>query len=334
MESSMILHNDKKAFSDAIRITSQSFNIREIFVEKDYWVTYILKELSESEYRNKVVFKGGTSLSKAYDLIKRFSEDVDLAILDAKSYTGNGIKDLIRYIEKTITRGLKEIKIEGVTSKHSFLRRAAFGYENHSSDQLRSDDSDKVIVEINSFANPVPYESKEIESLIGKYFYERGLLYNRERFGLRSFNVNTLAPRQTLIEKLVSIIRFSYSNSKEEGLEKKIRHFYDIYFLSQSDLCKEYIESNQFIIDFENLYNEDIKRFKEPVAWPGSKLDDSPICRNLEETWKKLIPYYEEDLRSLVYGTLIGPDLILNQTKNLFDRIKRQYGFRHNIKFQ
>ena len=68
----MKLHENKDDFKNAILATSESLGIRDIFIEKDYWVTYILKQLSQSGFKNEVVFKGGTSLSKAYNIIRRF----------------------------------------------------------------------------------------------------------------------------------------------------------------------------------------------------------------------------------------------------------------------
>lgn len=242
----MILHEDKKAFIDAIRITSDYYGTRDVFVEKDYWATYLLKKLSQSDFKDKVVFKGGTSLSKAYDLINRFSEDVDLAILNAKDYSGNAIKELIKRVEETLTIGLQEVDLKDITIKGSRIRRTAYNYEKVISYKGDAGFLDKIVLEINSFANPLPYEERSIDCMIGKYFYEKGLLFFREKYGIRSFTVNTLSPRQTLIEKLVSIIRSSYSNEKEDGLDKKIRHFYDIYFLAESEYCKNYIESKEF----------------------------------------------------------------------------------------
>jgi predicted nucleotidyltransferase component of viral defense system len=83
----MILHKNKEDFQDLVNITAEFFEIPEVYVEKDYWVTYILKNLSSSEYKDNVVFKGGTSLSKAYKLIDRFSEDIDLQITN---FVGGG----------------------------------------------------------------------------------------------------------------------------------------------------------------------------------------------------------------------------------------------------
>lgn len=78
-------------------------------------------ELSRSKFSDISVFKGGTSLSKGYDLIERFSEDVDLAIIDDGNSSGNKIKIIIRSLEKEITHGLNEIKPRELQAKdHNF----------------------------------------------------------------------------------------------------------------------------------------------------------------------------------------------------------------------
>ncbi len=94
------LHELKNEFSSLIKEASDHFSIREVFIEKDYWITRLLKRLSDSEYSGSIVFKGGTSLSKGYKLINRFSEDVDIAIINVAEMTGNQVKTLIRNVEK------------------------------------------------------------------------------------------------------------------------------------------------------------------------------------------------------------------------------------------
>ncbi|MCF8224249.1 MAG: nucleotidyl transferase AbiEii/AbiGii toxin family protein [Bacteroidales bacterium] len=122
----MNLHENTDQFKEAIRVASDHFDIREEFIEKDYWVTFILKKLSESEFRDQVVFKGGTSLSKVYNLIDRFSEDVDLAIIKSPDQTDTNIRNLIRKVEKHITKGFTEVYVNGLTSK-----RTKFNYCNN-----------------------------------------------------------------------------------------------------------------------------------------------------------------------------------------------------------
>jgi len=74
----MKLHTNKEDFYNDILVTSDNTNIAPGFIEKDYWISLVLKRLSESKYVDSVVFKGGTSLSKGHKLINRFSEDIDL----------------------------------------------------------------------------------------------------------------------------------------------------------------------------------------------------------------------------------------------------------------
>ena len=77
----MYLHKEnRELFRDAILLTSQKLEVSEDIVEKDYYVTMILKKLSVSQY--PVVFKGGTSLSKAFHVIDRFSEDIDITFTE------------------------------------------------------------------------------------------------------------------------------------------------------------------------------------------------------------------------------------------------------------
>lgn len=78
----MKLHHYKAAFEGAIVATAQHFGISEIYVEKDYWVTFALKIIfTDTNSKDIAVFKGGTSLSKCYGIIQRFSEDIDLVVI-------------------------------------------------------------------------------------------------------------------------------------------------------------------------------------------------------------------------------------------------------------
>lgn len=62
----MDLHSDKEIFKELIALAADHFGYEQSHIEKDYWVCKILKEIALSEYKEKVFFKGGTSLSKAY----------------------------------------------------------------------------------------------------------------------------------------------------------------------------------------------------------------------------------------------------------------------------
>ena len=112
----MRLHTDRQLFKDAINFASRpttdgGLGISPLFIEKDYWVSRSLKLMAEHDKDGRAVFKGGTSLSKAYGIGARFSEDIDVAISDAWTLSGNQLKNLIRKTAHDMTEGLDEIPI-------------------------------------------------------------------------------------------------------------------------------------------------------------------------------------------------------------------------------
>ena len=85
------LHLDPESFMDLVQASSEDLKIPVQLIEKDYYISEILRALSKSSYSQQIVFKGGTSLSKAYLLIDRFSEDVDFAVI-SENMSGNQVK--------------------------------------------------------------------------------------------------------------------------------------------------------------------------------------------------------------------------------------------------
>jgi len=92
----MNLHNNISLYRDAIRFTAQQMNLQPEYVEKDYWVTYALFTIFNNEIGKDTVFKGGTALSKCFNMIERFSEDIDLVVLRREGETDSKFKFKIK----------------------------------------------------------------------------------------------------------------------------------------------------------------------------------------------------------------------------------------------
>ena len=75
-----MLHSNRELFEQTVLRTADATGIAASIIEKDYYVTEFLRKLAS--YQPDIVFKGGTSLSKCYKLIQRFSEDIDLNVED------------------------------------------------------------------------------------------------------------------------------------------------------------------------------------------------------------------------------------------------------------
>lgn len=314
----MKLHLDKEIFQELIVLTAVQFNINPIFVEKDYWITLVLSRLAKSKYVGESVFKGGTSLSKGYKLIERFSEDVDIAIINDKFKTGSEIKTIIRTIEKEITSDLKELQVDGVTSKGSRFRKSVFGYESAE----KGNNNNKLIVEINSFANPFPNERLTIHSMIFDFLMQTKNENYIEQYNLQSFEVNVLSKNQTLIEKMVSLIRFSFKENPVIGLSEKIRHFYDLYYLMNNTECFEFVASGSFKVQFDAILNHDKEMFEEPNGWQNRLTVESPLINNFSSIWQQIKEKYQNELSALAYRPIPNEKDIAKCFENLITKIK------------
>lgn len=317
----MILHENMEAFSNAIRAASDHIGVREIFVEKDYWVTLVLKRLSLSENKNKVVFKGGTSLSKIYGLIERFSEDVDLAIIKEKGQSKNKIGKLIKSVQSELTQGFTEIITDNTSQKKNF-RRNEYDY-NHLLESEKSEGINRnIVLEINSLADPVPNEKRQVKSLISRFLEETGQQESISKYKLEPFELNVLVPQSTLIEKILSIIRLSYYDDGIEKIRNKVRHFYDIYFLAKSEYCKEYIKSPEFKVDFKRMYDEDKTKFNDPQEWFNNNYDESPAFKSFDDIWEKVKTAYNTDFKLLVHGDFPEEKDVAVKFREIIDLLK------------
>jgi len=314
----MKLHNDIKLFSSTLRAASQYLDIKLEFVEKDYWITLVLSRLAKSKYVDESVFKGGTSLSKGYNLIERFSEDVDIAIINDKDKTGNEIKTIIRTIEKEITSDLTELQMEGVTSKGSRFRKSVFEYITTE----KGNANNKLIVEINSFANPFPFQKLTIQSMVFDFLMKIGNEKYIEQYNLQSFEVNVLSKEQTLMEKLVSLIRFSFKENTVESISEKIRHFYDLYYLAKHTECAEFIKSDEFKKQFDTILNHDKAMFEEPKGWQNKSVSESPLITDFETIWKQLKEKYQTELSALAYRPIPNEQDVAKCFSELIKRIE------------
>jgi predicted nucleotidyltransferase component of viral defense system len=314
----MKLHLEKDIFQEFIELSTVKFNLNPIFIEKDYWITLVLCRLARSKYVNESVFKGGTSLSKGYNLIERFSEDVDIAIINDKAKTGNEIKTIIRTIEKEITLDLKELQMDGITSTGSRFRKSVFEYVTTEN----SNKNNKLIVEVNSFANPFPFHRLRIQSMLFDFLLQTNNEKYIEQYDLQSFEVNVLSKEQTLLEKMMSLIRFSYKDNTVESISEKIRHFYDLYYLMKDPECAEFVASDSFKKEFDTILQHDRELFEEPIGWQNKLIAESPLVNDFSNLWKQLKEKYQSELSALAYRPIPNENEVMKCFEELLSRIR------------
>lgn len=252
----MKLHKDQDLLEELIRATADYYATRDVYIEKDYWVTYALKNLFTSDIADKVVFKGGTSLSKGYGIIERFSEDVDLALIPKLGRSGARVKRLLREITSTTGSDLKEdTNTHG--EKHGRIRKVYYVYPRQVDGRLMGQVGDRLLIEANAFSRPQPNDCVELQTYISAFLRtkkESSLLMDME---LESFQVRVLQPEKTLAKKVIALVKASFQQDPIAALRQKIRHVYDIHQLLIMDRVKEFCCSKDFFEQLENTLQDD-----------------------------------------------------------------------------
>lgn len=310
----MKLHLNKEDFKDLITLTAKDMNILEVYIEKDYWVCYILKNLSESEYLENIVFKGGTSLSKAYGLIERFSEDIDLQLINFEGGDSKK-KNFIKKIESKISEGLNLLDNHPRESKSGNIRKTIYSYKKLIEESNFFQGSQELVLEINSMSTPEPYEKREIRTYISEFLEKTNKEYIKE-FDLESFYVNVLDKKRTFVEKIFAVMDFSFESNYIEELSNKIRHIYDLYILFNDKEVNEFFNSNEFYkMASKVVVENDFFGKRKNIKYSES------VLYNIDEL-DKVKKVYGEVFSKFVFGLLPEFDLIKGVIKEILEKIK------------
>ena len=317
----MKLHENKELLKDAIVATSQLKGIAEIYVEKDYWVTLSLYSIFSNEIGHSCIFKGGTALSKCNHLIDRFSEDIDIVLLKHGNESSNQLKNKLKKVTKIVGRNIPEIDVKGITNKKGMIRKTAHNYPRIF-EGLFGQIRDTLIVEATWLGSFEPFEKGKVNSLIYEMMIETNQLQIANEYGLTPFEVNVLSPKRTFCEKIMSLIRFSYTDDPIDDLNNKIRHIYDINQMLKNKEVKDFFETKGFDELLIKVANDDMLSFKSGNEWLQHHPTQAMIFREINEVWSKLRTTYFSTFSKLVYGDLPDDNEILETLNTLKERME------------
>ena len=220
-------------------------------IEKDAWVTLVLRMLFASDLSENIVFKGGTSLSKVYDLIERFSEDIDLAI--DRSYFGyegmlskgeirklrrkshdfslNVMPDILssELDEYGIDSELYDINVPNTEVSDQDPEEIFVYYESVFEEESYL--PDRVKIELGARSLNEPYSVKEISSFIDNNFGDSS-------FAEETFEVKSIIPEKTFLEKMILLHEEFQKPAEKIKSHRMSRHLYDIYTIHNTEFGK------------------------------------------------------------------------------------------------
>lgn len=248
----MYLHEDRELFRQVINNTAAQMNVSIAVAEKDYYVTMILRLLSEKV--DKCVFKGGTSLSKGFHVLKRFSEDIDITFSE---HIGEARRKKLKYsVMKEISEELgmpisNWNKIESDKDYNCYI----FQYEPLTT-YLENSLFEGVKVETALASYSFPTEKVKIDSYVRKYL----LIDNKDlidEYKLNLFEMNLQTISRTYIDKVFALCDY-YMQGRSKRYSRLIYEFCKKEFYKQ-----DYINITEYfiddIVDYEQAIDEVMK---------------------------------------------------------------------------
>lgn len=317
----MTLHQNKRLFRQTVQVTSEEMGMRAIYVEKDYWVTYALQMIFNDPIGQDTVFKGGTALSKCYDFIERFSEDIDLVVLRREGDSNNSLTTKIKKISAVVSKEMPEMNVDNITHKMGMNRKTAHNYAKEfdgNYGQIR----DVIILEATWLGYFEPYTTRTVQSFIGQMMLKNDQAEYAIQYGLMPFEVRVLEPIRTLCEKIMSLVRFSYTQDPIDDLKQKIRHTYDLHQLLQQPEFSNFLASNQFEEMLLKVANDDLIRFKNNNKWLAFHPYEALMFSNLDTIWLELKSIYLNSFSNMVYGELPKESDVFNSLSMIKERLK------------
>lgn len=211
-----------------------------VAIEKDWWVTLALNASFSLPYSDNIVFKGGTSLSKGWDLIERFSEDIDLAI-DRKFFGFEGDinksqitklrKESCEFISKKFLEDLKKVlsKNKAIDECKLIAQPVIDSDKDPQTIEIHYnsvvDKSEylpqRILIEVSSRSLMEPTEYREINSIIS-------LNFPNQNFATKPIAISTVLPQRTFLEKIF-LMHEEFSRKPDKiRIERLSRHLYDL----------------------------------------------------------------------------------------------------------
>ena len=301
-------------------------------IEKDWWITAVLRALFTLPYAKNLSFKGGTSLSKCYNLIERFSEDIDIAVNREKpdlTKSNTSIRNELRratcsFVRETLQFDLSKqlennnlspndftvkVNITPITTTDPEIIEVEYNSLVTEENYIKR----KVIIEVSGRSMREPLQPVSLQSMIDEQF-------PNEEFTEQPFEVQAVVPQRTFIEK-VCLLHEEFAKPQDlMRTERMSRHLYDLVQIMDTPVAEKALFDKK-------LYNSIVEHRRIFIGLNGfdyATLTPKTINivppDNIIDLWKI---DYEIMQNTMIYGNSLPFNKLIDKIKQLNGRINR-----------
>ncbi len=281
--------SDLEDFRDLVESTARFKNLPDTIVEKDYYVVRALRVLSD-EIADQFIFKGGTSLSKGWNLLERFSEDIDLLFrMEDKDGTKISRGEVDRrlasaeqivattpgftFVRQTRSRGVRRC------SDFEYPRKAAANFPL----------STTVRLEMGTRGGVQPSSVRRIHSYLAEFAAANSVADLAD--DLSSFDVECLDLTRTCVEKLFAV-HAAFEKARAKG---RMRHYYDLYKLTGLEVVRRFLVSEDYAHVYKDVEKYSRENWPESSLPPDGRFSQSRAFNPTREDLAMLKQHYENE---------------------------------------
>jgi len=315
---------------DILNQASNRTGLPAIAIEKDWWVTLTLNASFDLDYSSHIVFKGGTSLSKGWNLIERFSEDIDLAI-DRKffGFEVDMSKNQIKKLRKKSCEFFSTTFVSDLTNK--FTAWKTIDECSLNAQEVKESDKDpqiieinynsvleksdylpqRVLIEISSRSLMEPSEVREINSIISDVF-------TSQSFAIEPFKISTVLPQRTFLEKMFLLHEEFLQDISKIRINRLSRHLYDLEKIMDTEYGTAALKDKELFVSIVNhrkKFNA-IRGLDYSNHIPG-KIKIIPPNEIISD-WEK---DYTTMTENMIYGEALSFDALIKRIEILQKRV-------------
>ena len=311
---------------------SLQYNLASVAIEKDWWITAVLRALFALPYSEHLSFKGGTSLSKCYNLIERFSEDIDIAVFrNFLGYGGNlsktQINDKLRRAACSFVREKLQFDI-AAQLKNGGIKPDLFSVNVNITPVTTTDPE---IIEIH-YKSLFP-QSNYVKSIVKLEVSGRSMneplrkvalqsfvdeAYSDKSFAEKPFEVNAVVPERTFLEK-ICLLHEEFAKPQEfMRTERMSRHLYDLGKLYNANIAEKALANKDLyesIVEHRRIFVS-LKNFDYDTLAPKTIKIIPPDF--IISQWRQ---DYETMRETMIYGHSLPFNKLIDEIKQLNERI-------------
>ena len=200
-----------------------------------------------------------------------------------------------------MTQYLQYKRKHPLESKHSRFRKTAYAFPTRTDATELGQVADTILLEINTFADPKPFDAMPIATLIHEFLIETDRSDLVEDHGLEAFDVLVLRVERTLCEKIMGLVCAGYEPDPLADFRRRIRHFYDIVMILRKPRYREFIGSSDFPKLLGRVRDSDRRSMPNIATWLDPPITEAMVFADIETLWENIGPEFRGSFADMVY---------------------------------